>query len=119
MVWDKNTDITERKRIERVRQTQPAWEQLVHPDDRPKAVRLVEHSFQTGEPVEGEWRVVWHISKAINSINQIIHSTLDFDEIMQKTVSEAAKVIGSDTAAIYLRKTNVGSPAMCMVSQRL
>ena len=39
------------------------------------------------------------IREAINSINQIIHSTLDFDEIMQKTVSEANKVIGSDTAA--------------------
>jgi PAS domain S-box-containing protein len=40
-------------------ETQPAWEQLVHPEDRPNAVRLVEQGFQTGEPVEGEWRVVW------------------------------------------------------------
>ena len=40
-------------------QTQPAWEQLVHPEDRPSAQRLVEESFQTGEPTEGEWRVVW------------------------------------------------------------
>ena len=44
------------------------------------------------------------IQEAINSINQIIHSTLDFDEIMQKTVSEAAKAVGSDSAAISLRK---------------
>ena len=39
--------------------TQPAWEQLVYPDDLPNALRLVEQAFNTGEPVEGEWRVVW------------------------------------------------------------
>jgi PAS domain S-box-containing protein len=44
------------------------------------------------------------IRTAINFINQIIHSTLDFDEIMRRTVSEAAKAIGSETAAISLRK---------------
>jgi PAS domain S-box-containing protein len=35
------------------------WEQLVYADDRPKAMRLVEKAFQTNEPVEGEWRVIW------------------------------------------------------------
>jgi PAS domain S-box-containing protein len=39
--------------------TQPSWEQLVHLEDRPNALRLVERAFKTGEPVEGEWRVVW------------------------------------------------------------
>src|SRR5581483_4059721 len=39
--------------------TQPAWEKLVHPDDRAGAVRNVELAFETGTPVEGEWRVVW------------------------------------------------------------
>ena len=39
--------------------TQPAWEQLVHPEDRAAAVGLVNQTFETGEPVEGEWRVVW------------------------------------------------------------
>jgi PAS domain S-box-containing protein len=39
--------------------TQPAWEKLVHPDDRAEAVRRVEQSFETGAPTEGEWRVVW------------------------------------------------------------
>jgi PAS domain S-box-containing protein len=45
------------------------------------------------------------IREAIVSINQIIHSTLDFDEIMNQIVSEAAKVIESDSAAINLRKS--------------
>jgi PAS domain S-box-containing protein len=40
-------------------QTQATWEQLVHPDDRAEAVRQVERAFESGEPTEGEWRVVW------------------------------------------------------------
>jgi PAS domain S-box-containing protein len=39
--------------------TQPAWEDLVHPEDRPGAVELVKRAFETGAPTEGEWRVVW------------------------------------------------------------
>ena len=39
--------------------TEPAWEQLVHPEDRAKAMGLVDEAFKTFQPVEGEWRVVW------------------------------------------------------------
>jgi len=39
--------------------TQPGWEQLVHPEDRAAAVGFVNKAFETGQPVEGEWRVVW------------------------------------------------------------
>ncbi|MBP1728471.1 MAG: sensor hybrid histidine kinase [Deltaproteobacteria bacterium] len=39
--------------------TQPAWENLVHPENRAEAINLVNKTFATGEPVEGEWRVVW------------------------------------------------------------
>ncbi len=39
--------------------TQPAWENLVHPEDRAGAVELVKQAFETGAPTEGEWRVVW------------------------------------------------------------
>ena len=39
--------------------TQQAWQDLVHPEDRAEALRLVERSFETGRPTEGEWRVVW------------------------------------------------------------
>ncbi|HJV36137.1 ATP-binding protein [Geomonas sp.] len=38
--------------------TQPAWEQLVHPEDRQAAVALVEQAFASSEPVAGEWRIV-------------------------------------------------------------
>jgi PAS domain S-box-containing protein len=39
--------------------TQPAWEQLVHPEDHDEAERRVNEAFETGGPTEGEWRVVW------------------------------------------------------------
>jgi PAS domain S-box-containing protein len=39
--------------------TQRAWESLVHPTNRAEAEQKVELAFQTGEPVTGEWRVIW------------------------------------------------------------
>jgi PAS domain S-box-containing protein len=39
--------------------TQQAWEQLVHPDDRAATIAKVEEALATSEPVEPEWRVVW------------------------------------------------------------
>ncbi|QJW95098.1 hybrid sensor histidine kinase/response regulator [Frigoriglobus tundricola] len=39
--------------------TPAAWEQLLHAEDRAEAVRLVARAFETGLPVEGEWRVPW------------------------------------------------------------
>jgi PAS domain S-box-containing protein len=35
------------------------WETLIHPEDRANAVALLERAMETGEPVEGEWRVIW------------------------------------------------------------
>jgi len=40
-------------------QTQKAWEDLIHPEDRAEAVALVSQAMETGLPVEGEWRVIW------------------------------------------------------------
>lgn len=39
--------------------TQEAWEQLLHPDDKASAIKQVEVGFQTGAPVQAEWRVIW------------------------------------------------------------
>ena len=38
--------------------TQAAWEELVYPEDRDKAVRVVDRALKEGV-FEGEWRVVW------------------------------------------------------------
>lgn len=47
-----------------------------------------------------ESRKAKQLSDALNDINSVINSTLDFDEIMQKMVVESAKAIGAETAAI-------------------
>ncbi len=37
--------------------TQRAWEELIHPEDRPEVLRRVENAMDTGA-FEGEWRVI-------------------------------------------------------------
>ena len=49
-----------------------------------------------------ERRRVLQLSDALNSINKIIHSTLNFDTIMQQVIREAAKAIEVEAAAIGL-----------------
>jgi PAS domain S-box-containing protein len=44
------------------------------------------------------------LNQASNHINLIVNSTLDFDAIMSRTVREACKAIGAESAAISLRK---------------
>jgi len=39
--------------------TEAAWEQMVHPEDRPELLRRMYQSIETGAPTEEEWRVVW------------------------------------------------------------
>ncbi len=39
--------------------TQPAWESLIHPDDRAQAVERVREAFATGLAGGAEWRVTW------------------------------------------------------------
>jgi PAS domain S-box-containing protein len=39
--------------------SQPAWEALVFPVDRPVALNSVTRALHTGAPTEAEWRVVW------------------------------------------------------------
>ena len=38
---------------------QTAWENLLHPDDRARAIELVNQSLKTGTPMQAEWRIVW------------------------------------------------------------
>ena len=35
------------------------WIQLVHPDDRTEVLKQMKTGFETGTPVQAEWRVVW------------------------------------------------------------
>ena len=39
--------------------TRDYWKKFIHPDDAPEVLQVIEHAFETGESVEGEWRVIW------------------------------------------------------------
>jgi PAS domain S-box-containing protein len=39
--------------------TLTAFENLIHPDDRKRVIELTHEMMRTGQPAEGEWRVVW------------------------------------------------------------
>jgi PAS domain S-box-containing protein len=39
--------------------TLAAFEDLIHPDDRERVIELTHEMMRTGQPAEGEWRVVW------------------------------------------------------------
>src|SRR6201988_3972900 len=39
--------------------TQAAFENLVHADDRAGVIKLVDAAMKSGQPTQGEWRVVW------------------------------------------------------------
>ncbi|MBM4028460.1 MAG: response regulator [Planctomycetes bacterium] len=43
-------------------------------------------------------------SQSMTRIDGLIHSTLDFDQIAQKVIAEAAAAVGSETAALSLRR---------------
>jgi formate hydrogenlyase transcriptional activator len=51
------------------------------------------------------------LSQAANSINLIINSSLDPDEIMNRAVSEACKALGAESSTISLRKEDGWSVA--------
>jgi len=39
--------------------TQTAFEKLAHPDDRARIRELVDMTLKSGQPMRGEWRVIW------------------------------------------------------------
>ena len=39
--------------------TQTEWERLLHPEDRANVAKQVDLAFETGAPVQAEWRTVW------------------------------------------------------------
>jgi PAS domain S-box-containing protein len=58
-VWTPKLEALHGLRPGEFRGTQAAWEQLVHPADRARALALVQHAFDKLSPQAGEWRVVW------------------------------------------------------------
>ncbi|MCL6589393.1 MAG: PAS domain S-box protein [Firmicutes bacterium] len=55
--------------------------------------------------ITGQKRVE-NLNRALNKINEFIHSSLDFDEVMNRTLTEAAQALGCETAFISLRNAD-------------
>ena len=53
---------------------------------------------------KGPLRQTRELSDALNRINSVLHSSLDFGEIMQRLVAEGSAFLGSESAAISLRQ---------------
>jgi PAS domain S-box-containing protein len=66
--------------------TQTAFENLIHADDRASVINLVDRALQTGQPTEGEWRVVW----ADGSVHWITGRW----QVLMNESGEAARMIG-------------------------
>ena len=66
--------------------TQTAFENLVHADDRASVINLVDRALKTGQPMEGEWRVVW----ADGSVHWITGRW----QVLMNESGEAARMIG-------------------------
>ena len=77
--------------------TQPAWEELVHPEDRNATVQKVEEAFSTGLPVEAEWRVIWpdgsvHWVAARFQVNRDANGKLQFMRGVNFEITERKRI---------------------------
>lgn len=51
---------------------------------------------------EKKLRQAMETSEALNRISEVLHSTLDFDEILQRIVAEGSALLGSESATVSL-----------------
>lgn len=49
------------------KRTQPL-KNLLHPDDRAKVMNLADSSIKSGQPTEGEWRVLWATARTAGRV---------------------------------------------------
>lgn len=62
----------------------------------------IARDITTRKQLEKEAQIAHEFAESLNRINDLIHSTLDFDEIMSRVANEAAESIGSETFAVGL-----------------
>ncbi len=74
----------------------------VGPSGNPLGITGLVQDITDRRRTEEEIKVSKYLSDAINSINAVIHSSLDLDTIMQKVIVEAAEAIGADGSSIGL-----------------
>lgn len=66
--------------------SQSAFEKLVHPHDLPEVARLIRETSESGQTMEGEWRVVWP--------DRSVHWIAGRWQLFQNGVREPARIIG-------------------------
>jgi len=69
--------------------TGKAFEDLLHPDDRPGVAELVRSAMKTGEPTKGEWRVVWPDGS--------VHWIVGRFQVFMNEAGEPSRMVGVNT----------------------
>jgi PAS domain S-box/PAS domain S-box/PAS domain S-box len=107
------SDITERKRIEEERRRRLEESQVMAEELEAQGAELQSRSEQLEAQAE-ELRAQTEklteradLAEALNTINRLVHSTLDFDEIMQRALDEGARALDVDYGTIELREEPV------------
>jgi len=78
-------------------QTQTAFENLIHPDDRARVMELVDCALKTGQPMTGEWRVLW----PDGSIHWIAGSW----QVLMNESGEPFRVVGANMDVTERKRT--------------
>jgi len=89
-------DITEGKRIE---ETLRASEEAAHAAEAETRRLLDESQDQAGAIAERAC-----LAEALNRVNRLVHSTVDFDEIMKHALDEGVRALAGDAGAIEMRE---------------
>src|ERR1700741_2540170 len=101
--------------------TQTAFENLVHPDDRAGVIKLADAAMKSGQPTQGEWRVVW----ADGSVHWIAGRW----QVFMDASGEPSKMIGvnidvterklADEARLEMNRTLVAQAASLQAREEL
>ncbi len=107
------SDVTERKRIDEERRRRLAESQAMAEELEAQSEELQSRSGQLEAQAE-ELRAQTEeltervdLAEALNAINRLVHSTLDFDEIMQRALDEGARALDAGYGTIELREEPV------------
>lgn len=71
---------------------------------RPRGATVVAHDITERKRAERALLRDKELTEALNRINRALHSSLDMDEVIRRVVAEGAEALGSETAAITLRR---------------
>ena len=65
---------------------------------------LISEDITEHKQAEEAARYAMKVSQALNRINEMVHGTLDFDQIIQNILSEGTATLGCESAAVSLRQ---------------